>query len=108
MTKRDKKSEELYNVVSSEYTPPEGSSYKEKIDEWIGSLVNDAKYNFGSYAECFISENLIRKYIEDKGIKLSLEAEAEIKDWRKREIENKQKGNCNIDIRQKDSDVVGR
>ena len=105
ITQRDRKSEELYNVVSSEYEPPEDSKNKEKVDNWMYQLASDAKYNFGSYAECFISENLVRKYIEDKKILLSPQAETEMKKMRIREIENKQAGNCNIDIRQKDSDT---
>lgn len=105
ITIRDRKSLELYYSVSDEYLPPESSTNKEQVDNWISVLANDATYNFGSYAECFISENLIRKYIEEKGVKLSPEAESTIKDWRKREKENKKNGNCNIDIRQEDSDV---
>lgn len=105
ITTTERKSLELYVSVSGEYTPPTGSPNKEQIDLWINDLTDDAKYNFGSYAECFISENLIRKYIDDKGIKLSPEAEKVIMDWRKRETENKKTGNCNIDIRQKDSNI---
>ena len=105
ITLKDRKSLELYNSVSEEYIPPEGSPNKEKVDSWIDGLADDAKYNFGSYAECFISENLIREYIHDKSVKLSTEAERDIKQCKDREKENKVKGNCSIDIRQKDNDV---
>ena len=60
ITKKERKSLELYISVSGEYSPPEGSTNKEKVDGWIYELADDAKYNFASYAECFISENLIR------------------------------------------------
>jgi len=102
---KERKSLELYNSVSMEYVSPEGSKYKERVDNWIGQLADDAKYNFGSYAECFVSENLIRKYIDEEKITLSPEAQRDIKDWRKKEKDNKKKGNCNLDIRQEDSDV---
>ena len=105
ITHKERKSLELYHSVSGEYIPPEGSVNKEKIDYWIDDLADDAKYNFGSYAECFISENLIRHYIDDKSINLSPEAERDIKQWREKEANNKGRGNCNIDIRQKDSDI---
>ncbi|MDP2959889.1 MAG: DNA mismatch repair protein, partial [candidate division Zixibacteria bacterium] len=105
MTEKERRSVDLYNSVSGEYTSPEGSKNKEKVDKWIKELVGDAKYNFGSYADCFISENLIRKYVDQEGVKLSKEAERDIKDWRKKEKKNKKSGNCNIDIRQNDSDV---
>jgi hypothetical protein len=105
ITRKERKSLELYYSVSEEYIPPEGSKNKKEIDGWIGDLAGDAKYNFGSYAECFISENLIRKYIGEKAIKLSPEAVRDIKQLREREAENKRGGNCNIDLRQQDSDV---
>ncbi|QQG52736.1 MAG: ATP-binding protein [Candidatus Falkowbacteria bacterium] len=97
--KRDRKSLELYNVVSGEYIPPKGSAKKSLIDEWVDSLANDAKYNFSSYAECFISENLIRKYIGNKKIKMTEEAEREIKKWKDIEKQNKGAGNISIKIR---------
>ena len=105
ITLKERRSLELYHSVSEEYIPPEGSVNKEKVDYWINELADDAKYNFGSYAECFISENLIRKYIDEEDIELSTEAEGHINQWREREANNKRRGNCNIDIRQEDSDV---
>jgi hypothetical protein len=105
MTPKERKSLELYNAVSDEYVSPKGSKNKERTDDWIGELADDAKYNFGSYAECFISENLIRKYIDEKKVELSPEAQKEIEKLRSREEESKKSGNCNIDIRQKDSNV---
>ena len=99
LTPTERKSSELYNAVSEEYIPPEGSANKEKVDNWIGELADDAKYNFGSYAECFISENLVRKYIQEKSIPLSPEAKSIIEVWKKTEIGNKKKGNISIDIR---------
>jgi hypothetical protein len=68
-------------------------------------LANDAQYNFSSYAECFISENLVRKYVQDKKFALSPEAQKEIDKWKKREAQSKNKGNISIDIRQSNSDL---
>jgi hypothetical protein len=105
IAKRDRKSLELYNSVSEEYIVPEGTTNKERVDGWIGALAEDAKYNFGSYAECFVSENLIRKYINEEKVQLSREAVRDIGLWRTREEQNKRSGNCNIDLRQNDSDI---
>ncbi len=104
-TKRDRKSEELYYIVSGEYTPLEGSANAKDINGWLDVLLEDAKFNFGSYAECFISENLIRKYIIRKKIKLSPEAENFIKQKIENEVKNKENSNCNIDIRQEGSKI---
>lgn len=55
----------------------------------MDELSEDARYNFLSYAECFISENLIRKYILNKKIPLTKEAIGEIAKYKKKEEENK-------------------
>jgi len=95
----------LYNAVSEEYDIPEDSKNRKKLDDWVNDLSGDAVFNFESYAECFISENLIRKYIQEKSIALSHEAKDEIKEWRKRERVRKRSGNINIDLRQGDDDL---
>ena len=69
------------------------------------ALADDAQFNFASYAECFISENLIRRYIEDRQISLSPEAERERDTWRQKETNNKSKANLSIEIRRDNSDL---
>jgi len=64
---KERKAEELYNAVSGEYDLPEGSENRQKVDGWVNDLRDDAKYNLTSYAECFVSENLLRKHIEENG-----------------------------------------
>ena len=105
MPLKDRKSEELYDVVSEEYAFPSGTKGKDKVNRWTDELREDARFNFGSYAECFISENLIRKYIDEKKIKLSAEATAEAKEQRRREQENKTQGNISIGIRRANADI---
>jgi hypothetical protein len=85
LTPKDRKSEELFNAVSTEYELPKGAKNKTKVDGWVNGLSEDAKCNFGSYAECFISENLVRKYITENKIKISKEARKESDKWKKRE-----------------------
>jgi len=103
--KKERKSRELFNAVSDEYVFPKGSTNNKKIDGWINDLGNDAQYNFSSYADCFISENLIRKYIDEKKVALSNEAKQEVEDMKKRESENKGKGNISIEIRKANLDL---
>lgn len=98
---KERKAGELYNVVSKEYALSKDSKNKKKVNGWVDDLGDDAKYNFASYAECFISENLIRKYIQEKKIALSKEAKQEISDWQKRDTDNKNKGNISIELRKK-------
>lgn len=102
ITGKERKAEELFNEVSQEYDideDPANPQKKEKVDEWVNELVEDARFNFPSYAECFISENLIRKHIKEKKIKLSKEAKEEVKTWKGKEKVNKDRGNISIPIR---------
>jgi hypothetical protein len=105
ISKKERKAEELYNAVSEEYSMPEDKAGKGKVDAWVSDLGEDARFNFTSYAECFISENLIRRFVEDKKIPLSTEAQDEIDKWRRREEESKGKGNISIELRKKNTNL---
>jgi hypothetical protein len=105
LEKKERKSLELFNVVSKEYSLPKKSKQSKKINEWVNALSDDARYNFTSYAECFVSENLVRKFIEEKKLKLSKEAKIESEQWKQKEKQNKGKGNLSISIRQKSHDL---
>ena len=72
--KKQRKSEELFNAVSEEYELPAGDANKAKVEGWVNNLTQDAVFNFTSYADCFVSENLIRFYIKDQSVTLSDEA----------------------------------
>jgi len=102
--KGERKAEELYFIVSKDFKKPHRGKI-EKTDEWFDELAGDARYNFPSYAECFISENLVRKHIKNKKIKLSPEAEREILTRKDNEKKRKSKGNISIEIRKKPSDL---
>ncbi|MFA5554071.1 MAG: ATP-binding protein [Phycisphaerae bacterium] len=104
-SRKERASIGLYSAVSEEYEVPENSKNRKKVDSWVDDLSDDAKYNFESYAECFISENLIRKYIREKRILLTPEAEAEVKKWREEEVRSKGAGNVSIDIRREKTDL---
>jgi len=105
LSPRERKSRDLFNIVSEDYSLPEESTQKGKVDRWVDELAEDAQFNFSSYAECFISENLVRRYIGEKKIPLSPEAESERDKWRKREAESKNRANISIEIRRSNSDL---
>lgn len=105
ISKKERKSRELFNVVSEDYALPDESVHKKQVDDWVDGLAEDAQFNFTSYAECFISENLVRRYIEDNKIPLSPEAEKERDKWKQREVEDKNKANISIEIRLSNSDL---
>lgn len=108
LTTKERKAEELFNLVSEEFEVPEDAKHperKEKVDGWVGALADDARFNFTSYAECFVSENLVRKFIEEKQLPLSSEATDTVQKWKRQESENKAKGNISIDLRQENKDT---
>jgi hypothetical protein len=98
---KERKAEELFNEVSKDYgiTDVRHPREKEKVDTWFDDLTADARYNFPSYAECFISENLVRRHIKEKKIQLSKEAKREVTTMKKKETSNKNRGNVSIPIR---------
>ena len=105
ISKTERASLGLYGAVSKEYGLPKGSPSKGKVDGWVDDLGNDAAFNFGSYAECFISENLVRRFIQETRKPLSKEAKTAAKEWKDREAKSKKRGNISIEIRRVKSDL---
>lgn len=95
----------LFNAISDEYGSPKDAKAKKIVDQWFKDLQNDAAFNFESYGECFVSENLVRKYIQQKKVPLTTEATNAAKKWRQAETDSKGRGNISIDIRRVSSDL---
>lgn len=104
VSKRNRKSRDLFNEVSKDYTKNRKKG-KHAVDRWVDSLESDAEYNFSSYAECFISENLLRKFLKHKNITLPKEANKEVEKWKQRENTSKNQGNISIEIRKRPDDL---
>lgn len=105
ITKRERKSRELFNVISDDFIPPAGTSERDKVEEWVKNLGEDAQFNFSSYGECFISENLLRNYIKDKSIAISVEAQREIDKLKIKESTNKNTANISIELRKNNDNL---
>lgn len=105
ITKKERKSRELFNTLADDFLPQDSSVNYDKVEEWIGKLANDAQFNFSSYGECFISENLLRTFITESGIELSAEALREITKFKERESNSKNVANLSIPLRQGDFDL---
>lgn len=106
LTKKERKSKELVNTVTDEFVPPKDSPTRHLVDEWVESLSDDAQYNVSSYAECFISENLLRKLVKHKSLELSTEAARNLIEYKKREQEAKNRANISFDIRKNSDDLL--
>lgn len=106
ITKKERKSKELFNTVVDEFTPPKGSEKRELVDEWANSLSDDAQFNLTSYAECFVSENLLRKLIKHKRLLLSAEANKTLVQYKTKEEQAKSYANISFEIRQNNDDLL--
>ncbi|MCI5716561.1 MAG: ATP-binding protein [Bacteroidales bacterium] len=103
---KERKSKELFNEISKDFIPTgTNEPNKKKVEKWVSELDEDATFNFSSYGECFISENLLRKYITDKGIALGDKQEEKVKEYRKKAKDAKNAANISFDIREDDNDL---
>lgn len=104
-SKKDRASSKLFNEVVGEYTQSGSEEVDDIVKKWAKELAKDAEYNFGSYGECFVSENIIRKYVDHKNIATSREAQTRIDECKRREAQNKANGGINIEMRQNASEL---
>lgn len=98
---KERKALSLFNLSSKDYS---GLS-NERVEKWLKELRPDAKFNIPSYVDCFLSENLIRKYIKEEAIQLTPPANDEINEWKPREQQRKLEANINFDIREDNDDL---
>ncbi len=96
---KERRARSLYNLSAKEYSDTTGN-----VGLWIKQLQSDAEFNIPSYVDCFLSENLVRKFIKDKDISLEPRRD-KINHWRGRETSDKANGNLTIGIRLLDDDI---
>lgn len=101
-----RKAQELFNTTMQEYEADDKFIKKDGIiEEWAQQLSEEAQFNIPSYTECFISENLLRQYVNHTHMAISPEAVTEAQKWRSREQENKNAANISYDVRASNDDL---
>ena len=108
-----RKAEELFNQTVKDMQLPKikkgntkkGETPNSPVPQWVSQLAREAQFNIPSYTECFISENLLRKYIEYTNLALTTEAKSEAEKWKKREGNSKEAANISYQVRQSDEDI---
>lgn len=107
-----RKAEELFNQTLTDMKLPKPKKVKpgqpqqeNPVQKWVRELAVEAQFNIPSYSECFISENLLRKYIEYTNLSLSQEAKTEAAKWKERESNSKEAANISYDVRQSNGDI---
>lgn len=104
-SKKERKARDLYSAAREEYEPGGSEENADQVDKWLNGLRDDAEFNLSSYADCFLSENLVRKYIEAKKIPLSKGVKEAAEKWRAIEAEKKGKANLSFEIRKSEDDL---
>ena len=104
-TKKERKARDLYAASREDYAPKQDDENADEVDAWLNGLRDDAEFNLSSYADCFLSENLVRKYIETRSIALKPAIQKEAAKWREREAGKKGKANLSFDIRKSEDDL---
>lgn len=110
---KSRKAEELFNQTVKDMglkTPRKkgqsgAGSTEDIVSHWVRELATESQFNIPSYAECFISENLLRKYIVHTQLPLTSEAVNEAARWKKREEESKEAANISYNVRQSNEDI---
>lgn len=103
--KKQRKAAGLYSALRDDFRSEKGAAEQNEIDKWLNELRLDAEFNLASYGDCYLAENLLRKFITEKGVKLTPEAEQEIKALKAREEKRKGEANISFDIRQNNDDL---
>ncbi len=104
-TKKQRKARDLYTATREEYRPEENAPARDQVDGWLDDLRDDAEFNISAYVDCFLSENLVRKYLDDKKIVLEHSVKSSAEDWRIRENKRKGEANISFSIRKSDGDL---
>ena len=105
---RQRKSEELYDAITDDYAhfdKTTSTEDKDKVNSWINELKPDAVYNYESYGDCFLAENLLRKYIITQKKIFPTKLQKNIDSWKEQFKQKKEKANLSIQIRQDQHDL---
>lgn len=98
-TRRQRKAKSLYSSVKEEYEPEAGSTNRDQVDSWLSELAPDAEFNISSYVDCFLCENLTRKYVESHSVPHTPAATKEMAEWRAREASRLGEANISFPVR---------
>lgn len=105
-SRRDRASAKLLNETIGELKQDTPQVTQDKIDKWYNSISSDAEFNVTAYTDCFISENLVRKYIAHKSLPMAKQDHVDqVASYRRKEADKKRLGNLTIDIRSIDDDL---
>lgn len=98
-TKKQRKAAGLVAAAEQEFTDDLPREQGDIVDGWISHMRPDAEFNLEAYIDCFLSENLVRKYLVHSKTALTPPAQKLADDWKGIEAQRKADANINFDIR---------
>ena len=104
-SKKQRHVKSLYFAAKEEFEPEDHGENKDQIEKWLYELAPDAEFNISSYVDCFLSENLVRRYMKEQNVVLSEPAQSEVTEWLTRETDRKNEANISFSIRKDDDDL---
>ncbi|MCC2602551.1 ATP-binding protein [Sphingopyxis yananensis] len=105
-SKRDRSAADLVSAVAEDYKIPDANKVtQDKVDKWVNDLHPDAEFNTSAYVDCYLSENLVRKYIIDANKPLSNGVQKEADSWKSKEVDRKNEAGISYDIRRSTTDL---
>lgn len=104
-SKRERKAQALVAEATNDYVPDDDAPAKDDVDAWLKEIMPDAEFNTSAYVDCFLSENLVRKYISHKSLPLKPNVQTQIDKYKKQEGEYKGAANISFPIRQASFDL---
>lgn len=105
-TKKERGASNLVAAAEEEYAPDGASEeVQDLVDKWLVGLRPDAEFNVSAYVDCFLSENLVRKFIVETGKGLTGPAQSKANQWKQREQDRKNEAGVGFDIRRNAHDL---
>jgi hypothetical protein len=105
-TKKQRKAAGLVSAAEEEFSGGLPKEQGDIVDGWISDLRPDAEYNVEAYVDCFLSENLVRRYLNETGAEVLDLVKPEVVKYKDRETTSKEKANINFEIRRDGGDLT--
>lgn len=104
-SKRERKAQALVAEAVNDYLPDDDAPAKDEVDAWLKEITPDADFNTSAYVDCFLSENLVRKYISHKNLPLKPDNQNKIDQYKRQETAYKGTANISFPIRKASYDL---
>lgn len=104
-TKKERKAKAFVNEAEKDYSSSKNGLQKKIVDDWLKDLRPDAEYNISAYVDCFLTENLLRKFIVNQSFELDKDCKDEINKYKGTEERSLALANISQDIVQQDSSL---